>query len=104
MLVDEAHSLGLYGRKARGVAEEQGVEDEVDVIVGTFSKSVGVVGGFCVTDDPSFRALRLAARAYLYTASLPPPVVAAPPAARSASSPRVASRGRNAVAQRSRHA
>ncbi len=77
LLVDEAHSLGLFGAKGRGLAEAQGVEGKVDVIVGTFSKSVGVVGGFCVTDDPAFRALRFAARSYLYTASLPPPVVAA---------------------------
>ncbi|WP_413991573.1 aminotransferase class I/II-fold pyridoxal phosphate-dependent enzyme [Labrys okinawensis] len=77
LLVDEAHSLGLYGARGRGVAEAQGVEDKVDIIVGTFSKSVGVVGGYCVTDDPAFRALRFAARSYLYTASLPPPVVAA---------------------------
>lgn len=77
LLVDEAHSLGLFGAKGRGVAEAQGVEDKVDVIVGTFSKSVGVVGGYCVTNDPAFRALRFAARSYLYTASLPPPVVAA---------------------------
>ena len=77
LLVDEAHSLGLYGDRARGITEAQGVEDKVDVIVGTFSKSVGVVGGYCVTNDPAFRSLRFAARAYLYTASLPPPVVAA---------------------------
>ena len=77
LLVDEAHSLGLFGERSRGVAEEQGVEDLVDVIVGTFSKSVGVVGGYCVTKDRAFRSLRFAARAYLYTASLPPPVVAA---------------------------
>ncbi|MDQ0392269.1 aminotransferase class I/II-fold pyridoxal phosphate-dependent enzyme [Labrys monachus] len=77
LLVDEAHALGLFGRSGRGVAEAQGVEDKVDVIVGTFSKSVGVVGGYCVTADPAYRALRFAARAYLYTASLPPPVVAA---------------------------
>ncbi|MDQ0467281.1 aminotransferase class I/II-fold pyridoxal phosphate-dependent enzyme [Labrys wisconsinensis] len=77
LLVDEAHSLGLYGAHARGVAEAQGVEDDVDVIVGTFSKSVGVVGGYCVTSDRAFRTLRFAARPYLYTASLPPPVVAA---------------------------
>lgn len=77
LLVDEAHSLGLYGEKARGIAEMQGVEDRVDIIVGTFSKSVGVIGGYCVTDDPAFDCLRFAARAYLYTASLPPPVAAA---------------------------
>lgn len=77
LLVDEAHSLGLFGRHSRGVAEEQGVESDVDVVVGTFSKSVGVVGGYCVTQDRAFRSLRFAARAYLYTASLPPPVIAA---------------------------
>lgn len=77
IMIDEAHSLGLHGPLGRGVAEEQGVENDVDLIVGTFSKSVGVIGGYCTTNDPAFRALRFAARAYLYTASLPPAVVSA---------------------------
>jgi len=81
LLVDEAHAMGVYGANARGVAELQGVEDDVDVIVGTFSKSVGVIGGFCVTNNPALKALRFMARSYLYTASLPPPVVAAASAA-----------------------
>lgn len=76
VLVDEAHGMGLYGPTGRGVAEEQGAEHLVDVIVGTFSKSVGVIGGFCVTSHPALKALRFLARAYLYTASLPPAVVA----------------------------
>jgi 8-amino-7-oxononanoate synthase len=76
-LVDEAHALGVYGPHARGVAELQGVENQVDVIVGTFSKSVGVIGGFCVTNAPELRALRFMARSYLYTASLPPAIVSA---------------------------
>jgi len=81
MLVDEAHAMGVYGEHARGVAEMQGVEDDVDVIVGTFSKSVGVIGGFCVTNAPELQVLRFMARSYLYTASLPPPIVAAASAA-----------------------
>jgi 8-amino-7-oxononanoate synthase len=76
IVVDEAHALGIYGRNGRGVAEHLGVEDEIDVIVGTFSKSLGVIGGYAVTDAPAFRAMRFMARSYLYTASLPLPVVA----------------------------
>lgn len=76
VLVDEAHGMGIYGPGGRGVTEEQGADGLVDVIVGTFSKSVGVIGGFCVTSHPALKALRFLARAYLYTASLPPAVVA----------------------------
>lgn len=75
-LVDEAHGLGLFGPRGRGVAEEAGVESLVDIITGTMSKSIGVIGGFCVSDVPALRALRLMARAYLFTASLPPAIVA----------------------------
>ena len=60
----------------RGVAEEQGVLDEVDFVIGTFSKSVGTVGGFCVSNHPKFEILRLVCRPYVFTASLPPSVVA----------------------------
>jgi 7-keto-8-aminopelargonate synthetase-like enzyme len=66
--------LGKYGR---GLPEQEGVEDDVDFIVGTFSKSVGTVGGFCVSNHPQFPTLRLVCRAYVFTASLPPAVVAA---------------------------
>lgn len=76
VLVDEAHGLGIYGAHGRGVTEAQGAEPLVDAIVGTFSKSVGVIGGYCVTMHPALKALRFLARAYLYTASLPPAVVA----------------------------
>lgn len=76
VLVDEAHGLGLYGATGRGVTEAQGAEHLVDAVVGTFSKSVGVIGGYCVTSHPALKALRFLARAYLYTASLPPAVVA----------------------------
>ncbi|MCL6684658.1 serine palmitoyltransferase [Sphingomonas alba] len=76
VLVDEAHSMGFIGENGRGVAEAQGVIDQVDFIIGTFSKSVGTVGGFCVSNHPKFEILRLVCRPYVFTASLPPSVVA----------------------------
>ncbi len=76
VLVDEAHSMGFIGENGRGVVEDQGVIDDVDFIIGTFSKSVGTVGGFCVSNHPKFEILRLACRPYVFTASLPPSVVA----------------------------
>lgn len=76
VLVDEAHSVGVFGATGRGVAQEQGVEDQVDFIVGTFSKSVGTIGGYCVSNHPKFEGIRLTCRPYIFTASLPPSVVA----------------------------
>jgi 7-keto-8-aminopelargonate synthetase-like enzyme len=76
VLVDEAHSMGFIGENGRGVAEEQGCMDDVDFIIGTFSKSVGTVGGFCVSNHPKFEILRLVCRPYVFTAALPPSVMA----------------------------
>jgi glycine C-acetyltransferase/8-amino-7-oxononanoate synthase len=76
VLVDEAHSMGFIGEHGRGVAEEQGVLDDVDFIIGTFSKSVGTVGGFCVSNHPKFEVMRLVCRPYVFTAALPPAVMA----------------------------
>lgn len=76
VLVDEAHSMGFIGENGRGVCEEQGVIDDVDFIIGTFSKSVGTVGGFCVSNHPKFEVMRFVCRPYVFTASLPPSVVA----------------------------
>lgn len=76
LLVDEAHSMGVLGEKGRGLAEAAGVEADVDFIVGTFSKSLGGVGGFLVSDDPDFDVMRVVCRPYMFTASLPPSVVA----------------------------
>jgi 7-keto-8-aminopelargonate synthetase-like enzyme len=76
VLVDEAHSMGFIGENGRGVAEEQGVLDDVDFVIGTFSKSVGTVGGFCVSNHPKFEILRLVCRPYVFTAALPPSVMA----------------------------
>jgi 8-amino-7-oxononanoate synthase len=81
LVVDEAHSLGVLGATGRGLAEAAGVEGEVDFIVGTFSKSLAGVGGFCVSDIEGFDVLRVATRPYMFTASLPPGVIAATRAA-----------------------
>ena len=76
LLVDEAHSMGVLGEKGRGLAEAVGVEDDVDFVVGTFSKSLGSVGGFCVSNCEDFDLLRVISRPYMFTASLPPGVMA----------------------------
>ncbi|WP_114953243.1 serine palmitoyltransferase [Sphingosinicella terrae] len=76
VVVDEAHGMGFFGAHGRGVFEEAEVEDQVEFVVGTFSKSVGTVGGFVVSNHPKFEVLRLVCRPYVFTASLPPSVVA----------------------------
>jgi 8-amino-7-oxononanoate synthase len=76
LLVDEAHSLGVLGEHGRGAAEEAGVEEDVDFVVGTFSKSLGAIGGFGASDHPKLDVLRFNARAYMYTASCSPSSVA----------------------------
>lgn len=77
LFVDEAHSVGVYGANGRGVAEAAGVLDQVDFIVGTFSKSLGSMGGFAGSSHPQFDLLRLASRPYMFTASLSPANLAA---------------------------
>ena len=76
LLVDEAHSMGVLGETGRGLAELAGVEADIDFIVGTFSKSLGAIGGFCVSDAEDFDIMRVVSRPYMFTASLPPAVVA----------------------------
>jgi len=69
LLVDEAHSFGAYGARGLGLAESEGVLDDVDFVVGTFSKALGGVGGFCVSNRPELEGLRFLARSYVFTAS-----------------------------------
>ncbi len=76
LLVDEAHSMGVLGARGRGLAELADAEADVDFIVGTMSKSLGAIGGFCVSDVEDFDLLRVVSRPYMFTASLPPGVVA----------------------------
>jgi 8-amino-7-oxononanoate synthase len=77
LLVDEAHSMGVLGEKGQGLAEEDGVLADIDYVVGTFSKSLGNTGGFCVGDSADMDVLRYASRPYVFTASLAPATIAA---------------------------
>jgi 8-amino-7-oxononanoate synthase len=81
LLVDEAHSLGVFGDRGRGIAEAMGVEKDVDYIVGTFSKSIGAVGGFGASDRAGFERLRFTSRPYMFTASSSPSSIATASAA-----------------------
>lgn len=76
LMVDEAHSLGVLGEHGRGLAEAVGVEDQVDFVVGTFSKSLGSIGGYCVSNLPELEAIRFSIRSYIFTASPSPSVIA----------------------------
>lgn len=76
LLVDEAHSFGVFGERGLGLTEAMGVLDEVDFIVGTFSKSLAGIGGFCVSPHAELELLRLASRPYVFTASPSPAVIA----------------------------
>ena len=76
LLVDEAHSLGVYGANGRGLAEALDCEDDADFVVGTFSKSLGAVGGFGASNHPRFETLRFNSRPYMFTASPSPSTVA----------------------------
>ncbi len=77
LLIDEAHSLGVLGDNGRGLVEESGVNEQVDFITGTFSKSLGSVGGFCSSNHPEIETLRYASRPYVFTASPSPANIAA---------------------------
>ena len=74
LLVDEAHSLGVLGE--RGLVEVTDEHDSVDFITGTFSKSLGATGGFCVSDLPELELVRVSSRPYVFTASMCPSVIA----------------------------
>ncbi len=81
LFVDEAHSLGVFGANGRGVAEHYGVEDDVDLIMGTFSKSLATVGGFITGSAQVIDYIKHNARAQIFTAAIPPGAVAAVDAA-----------------------
>ncbi len=76
LLVDEAHSFGVFGDRGLGTAEQAGLLDEVDFVVGTFSKSLAGIGGFCVSPHRELELVRLASRPYIFTASPSPAVIA----------------------------
>jgi len=75
LMLDEAHSLGVLGATGRGLAEELGVEDDIDFITGTFSKSLAGLGGFCVSRHTELEAVRFSSRPYVFTASPSPATI-----------------------------
>lgn len=82
LFVDEAHSLGVFGEHGRGIAEHFGVEDDVDLVMGTFSKSLATVGGFVASNDEAvIDYIKHNARAQVFTAAIPPGAAAAVEAA-----------------------
>jgi len=81
LFIDEAHSYGVFGPTGCGIAEEQGVLDQVDFISGTFSKSLASVGGFCASKHPEFEITRKVMRPYMFTASATPSNISAARAA-----------------------
>ncbi len=76
VLVDDAHGIGVLGRRGAGVADHFGLEDEVDIIIGTFSKSFACVGGFVAAAETVIHYLKHFARSMIFSASLPPANVA----------------------------
>ena len=76
LCVDDAHSFGVLGPNGRGLGDEAGLEADVDFVIGTFSKSVGAIGGFGASNHPLFETLRFAMRPYMFTASASPASVA----------------------------
>ena len=77
LLLDEAHSFGVFGDTGLGLGEAQGLLGDIDFVVGTFSKSLAGIGGFCTSPHAELELLRLAARPYIFTASPSPAVIAA---------------------------
>ncbi len=76
VMVDEAHGLGVFGRQGRGVCDYFGLTDEVDLIMGTFSKSLASIGGFIASDKSIINWLRHNARTYIFSASDTPAATA----------------------------
>jgi 8-amino-7-oxononanoate synthase len=76
LMLDEAHGIGVLGPNGRGAAEAFGLLDDVDIVMGTFSKSFAAVGGFVAADAGVIAYLRHTARSHMFSASLPPAVAA----------------------------
>lgn len=76
VMVDDAHSIGVFGKHGRGTAEHFGLEDEVDIVMGTFSKSFASLGGFIGADARVIDYIKHHSRALIFSASMPPAAVA----------------------------
>ncbi|MBO5182242.1 MAG: pyridoxal phosphate-dependent aminotransferase family protein [Paraprevotella sp.] len=77
IMVDEAHGIGVFGKQGRGVCDHFGLTDEVDLIMGTFSKSLASIGGFIAADSSIINWLRHNTRTYIFSASNTPAATAA---------------------------
>ena len=77
IMVDEAHGLGVFGDHGRGVCDHFGLTDEIDLIMGTFSKSMASIGGFIASDSDTINYLRHTCRTYIFSASNTPAATAA---------------------------
>ncbi|MBP8758425.1 MAG: aminotransferase class I/II-fold pyridoxal phosphate-dependent enzyme [Prevotella sp.] len=77
VMVDEAHGLGVFGESGRGVCDYFGLTDEIDLIMGTFSKSLASIGGFIASDEDTINYLRHTCRTYIFSASNTPAATAA---------------------------
>ncbi len=77
VMVDEAHGIGVFGKQGRGVCDHFGLTDEVDLIMGTFSKSLASIGGFIASDKDTINYLRHTCRTYIFSASNTPAATAA---------------------------
>ena len=77
IMVDEAHGIGVFGRQGRGVCDHFGLTKDVDLIMGTFSKSLASIGGFIAADQVTIDSLRHTARTYIFSASCTPAATAA---------------------------
>ena len=77
VMVDEAHGIGVFGDHGRGVCDHFGITDEVDLIMGTFSKSLASIGGFIASDKDTINFLRHSCRTYIFSASNTPAATAA---------------------------
>jgi len=77
VMVDEAHGIGVFGKQGRGVCDHFGLTDEVDLIMGTFSKSLASIGGFIASDSDTINYLRHTCRTYIFSASNTPAATAA---------------------------
>ena len=76
VMVDEAHGLGVFGRQGRGVCDHFGLTQDVDLIMGTFSKSLASIGGFIAADSSIINVLRHTVRTYIFSASCTPAATA----------------------------
>jgi 5-aminolevulinate synthase len=75
--IDEVHSVGLYGNRGSGIANQFGLENKIDIIQGTLGKAYGVIGGYIAASEKIINAIKSVASTFIFTTSLPPSIAAA---------------------------